>query len=153
MARGRPPKPTTLNWLNGDPGKRARYKTEPTPPSGSPEKPAHLDDYGSAEWDRTIESLADMQLLSKTDAAALTLYCEAWSRYRHACDAVKKYGAVLVSSSKYMYASPYVAERDKAEKVCRSYLIEFGLTPSGRARLSLPIKEQAKSAGIFKLIA
>jgi len=75
MPRGRPPKPTTLHFLSGDPSKRKRYHTEPPALDGKPEPPEYLDDVARKEWDCITTILADMHLLSRADRAALELYC------------------------------------------------------------------------------
>jgi P27 family predicted phage terminase small subunit len=145
--RGRPPKPTTIAFLTGDPGKRRRYQIEPAPPEGIPDKPDHIakDVVASAKWDETIPLLQDMGVLSSADGTALGMFCEAWSRYRKATEKVEKYGDTLVSSTKYVYISPYVHLQKQALKDCHTFLTEFGLTPSARARLAVKPTTEAAS--------
>lgn len=143
MPRGRKAKPSTIAWLEGDAGRRRRYKVEPLPPEGQPVKPEHLDEIASAEWDQTIKLMADMGILSKADTTALILYVESYSRYRKAADQVAKYGSVMVAKKTgYVYVSPYVAVMNKSLKDCHSLLSEFGLTPAARARLSVKADAQ-----------
>ena len=52
MARGRPPKPTALKLLHGNPGKRPISDREPKPPKGETTCPKHLDATAKTEWKR-----------------------------------------------------------------------------------------------------
>ncbi len=83
---GRPPKPTALKLLQGNPGKRPLPKGEPRPPVGC-EPPANLTKRARGVWDRGDVSLALARML-------------------------------------------------------HSYYIQFGGTPSSRARISVEPKKQ-----------
>lgn len=80
MPRGRIPQPKVINDLRGDPGKRRRNTREPQPPKGWPEKPDHLDEIASKEWDSVCELLDEMGLLSRADKTAIEIYVQAYSR-------------------------------------------------------------------------
>jgi hypothetical protein len=70
LARGGIPTPKILNDLRGNPGKRRHKTKEPEPPKGWPDKPDHLDEIASQEWDSVCQLLDDMHLLSKADRAS-----------------------------------------------------------------------------------
>lgn len=136
--RGRPPKPTTIAILQGDPGKRRRYKIEPVAPDKEPVCPDWLDETAKAEWQHTVGVLRDMGLLSSADQTAIACYCEAWSRYRQAAENVQKYGAVILSpEKKFPMVSPYHSIMRTAMKDLLALSDRFGLTPSARARLGI----------------
>ena len=140
MPRGRIPQPKALNDLKGDPGKRRRNTTEPTPPRDWPDKPDYLDPVASVEWDSVVDLLDNMGLLSSADRAAIEMYCSAYSRYRAAEDNVRKFGEVLVSpKNRYPMVSPYVTTMNRNLETCRKFLLEFGLTPAARARMRTAI--------------
>lgn len=84
MTMGRPPKPTHLKVLEGNPGKRAINKNEPKPQAKAPSCPAHLDKEAKAEWRRISKQLLQLGLLTEVDRAALAAYCQAWSRWVYA---------------------------------------------------------------------
>ena len=138
MPKGRPPKPTTLAWLQGDPSKRRRYQVEPMPPPEAPPCPDYLDDIAKAEWQRTIKTLGDMGLLTVADQTSLVCYCEAWSRYRKATEQVAKFGTVILSpEKKFPMVSPYLTIQRHALKDVLAFADRFGLSPSARARLAV----------------
>lgn len=142
MPRGRPPKPTTIAFLSGDPGRRRRYQTEPAPPDAPPVAPDFLDAIAKAEWDHTTAILKEMGLLSKADQSALACYCEAWSRYRNAVEQLNKFGAVILSpNKKYPMPSPWHSIMKSALKDIIAFSDRFGLTPSARARLAIEAKD------------
>ncbi len=154
MPRGRPPKPTTLHFLNGDPSKTRRYRTEPPTLDGRPEAPEYLDDMAKKEWEAITTILADMNLLSRADRAALELYCGAYSRYRRAQEQVAKFGEVILSpNKKFPMPSPYATAMNSAFEQMRKMLIEFGLTPASRARMSLPVQEKKSGSKWAGLVA
>src|SRR5436190_8755005 len=137
--RGRKPKPTSIRMLEGNPGKRALNDREPTPPQGVPDCPNYLDDEAKAEWFRTAKVLKDMGLLSLADRAALAAYCTCYSRWLHAEEQVKKFGAIVKSPEKgFPMKSPYLVIADQAMEAMRKFMVEFGLTPSSRSRIRVP---------------
>ena len=128
-----------LKVLAGNPGKRPLNEREPVVPQGVPERPEWLDAEAQAEWDRVTVELQEMGLLSRTDRAALTAYCTAWSRWVEAEAQVKKYGTVVKSPEKgFPMKSPYLGIADQALENMRKLMVEFGLTPSSRSRIRVP---------------
>lgn len=59
MAAGRPPKPTHLKVIAGNPGKRALPTNEPQPELRDLEPPRDLDEDEQREWDRIAPLLRD----------------------------------------------------------------------------------------------
>ena len=144
MARGRIPKPKVLNDLKGDPSNRRRTKREPKAPEHYPTKPDYLeeDPIASEEWDSMCGLLESMGLLSCADRASIEMYCSAYSRYRNAEINVRRSGEVIISPrNKYPMVSPYVSVLNKNLDTCRKLLLEFGLTPAARSRMSVAIRK------------
>jgi P27 family predicted phage terminase small subunit len=136
--------------LNGDPGKRRRYSTEPSA-SGAPVAPDYLDPIAAAEWISIVELLGEMDLLGGVDAKALALYCETFSRYRAAVDYVKQNGAYNDKGN------PNGATKDiqVLANQMRAWLVEFGCTPAARARMRVAKtnkKPASKWSGKLKVI-
>ena len=121
--RGRPPKPTALKILQGNPGRRPLNKREPEPTLGKPEKPEGLGPYGEEIWDELIEQLIMMQVMSTADRRALELCARSYQEYRQALTQTDKKISVTAASD--------------AWKRCKSMLVEFGLTPSSRSRVKV----------------
>lgn len=134
--RGRRPTPSAIKALNGNPGKRAINKNEPKPATTMPECPDHLDDEAKREWDRISKELHAAGLLTTIDRAALATYCTAWSRWVDAENQLRKHGAVVKSPSGYPIQNPYLSIANKAMTLMQKALVEFGMTPSSRSRIS-----------------
>lgn len=141
MTRGRQPKPETLAWLSGN--RKRIYKVEPNAPDGAPICPDYLDAIAKQEWIEITSILSEMGLLSKADKTAIEFYCESYSRFRKAQEMVVKVGAVILSpNQKVPMINPYHTILRQAEKDCTQLLLQFGLTPSARARMGQDIRNQ-----------
>jgi len=135
--RGRPPKPTQLKILAGNPGRRPLNESEPKPALGKPAMPPHIrsDPVAAKEWRAIMKLLADMGLLTKADRVGLALYCQAYSRWVDASEKVKTFGIILKSKNDTIYQSPYLAVINKSFEQIQKFLSEWGLTPSSRTRI------------------
>ena len=140
--RGRKPLPTAVHEMQGTYKKnpQRRRGSEPQPPPGAPECPGHLDDVAQEEWAMMCQILSDMGVLSKADRAALELYCQSYSDWRKACENVEKFGQVLVDTdgdqAQPAKRNPYDLIKERCGAACLRLLVEFGLTPSSRTRVS-----------------
>ena len=142
MTRGRKRKPTAAKILNGsakvNPGRI--NKNEPDHLLEPAQCPPHLDDIAKQEWAFMVAVLDGMGLFSKSYRAALEIYCESYSNYRRALDAVSKYGQVLVSKKVDgtidVRRNPFSMEVHKYKDECKAFLIEFGLTPSAKTKVT-----------------
>ena len=142
--RGRKPKPTLLKTLEGNPGKRPLNDREPVPPDGIPDCPDFLTTEARAEWFRTAKVLKEMQLLTLADRSALAAYCTAYGRWVEAEQQVQKYGTIVKSPNKgFPMKSPYLTVADQALESMRKLMVEFGLTPSSRSRIKVPVNRDA----------
>jgi P27 family predicted phage terminase small subunit len=134
---GRRPKPTHLKLLQGNPGKRPLNGNEPKPAATIPDVPEHLSEAAKAEWTRMSVELNKLGLLTVVDRSAFAGYCMAWGRWVEAEQALKKTGPVVRAPSGYPILSPYLAVANRALEHMRMFLIEFGMTPASRAKLSV----------------
>jgi P27 family predicted phage terminase small subunit len=146
--RGRKPKPTRLKILNGTRADRINAR-EPTPPAGPPEVPKHLDELARDEWARLVPILEEMGVLSQADGAALMLYCECYSKWLRARGEIAKRGMTIeitktitskkgstIETTGRLQANPAVLIEIQMMRLMKELLIEFGLTPSARSRIS-----------------
>jgi len=74
-------------------------------------------------------------VLSRSDAAAVAIYCQAFSRYRKAQDEVAAGGLLTATAMGADKANPAVAIMAACEAVMAKFLTEFGATPSSRGRI------------------
>ena len=80
--------------------------------------------------------LFEMGLLTNLDRAALTSYCLAWGRLMEAEEKLRKHGPVVMGPGGFPVQSPYLAVANKAQEQLMRALVEFGMSPSSRARVS-----------------
>ncbi len=154
--RGRKPQPSALKLLRGLPGKRKLSVDEPQPAlTVKLRAPSWLDKEAKKEWRRLAPMLERLGVLTESDTGALTAYCEAWATWKSATQKIREFGLVLKhpTAGKLPVVSPYVTIADHALTQMRGLLVEFGMTPSSRARIHVPKKEQpaaSKWAGILR---
>lgn len=141
--RGPPPKPTKVNDLAGNPGKRKRNPREPAPAHGRPDCPGWLSDKAQAEWRLVVPQLEAAGLLAKIDRAALICYCQAVADVEFACAAIEEHGRTYVLPNATVAMRPEVKLLAEASKRLRLFAAEFGLSPSARSRIQLPEKPPA----------
>jgi P27 family predicted phage terminase small subunit len=139
---GPAPKPTALRELAGNPGHRPLNKREPRFAAGVPTRPEWLLPEAKREWARIVPELLRLQLLAMVDRAALANYCQWWARYVEAEKILSAQGLTILCPSGYMQQRPEVAIAQKAAQLMKAFLVEFGLTPASRSRVSVPEPKQ-----------
>lgn len=134
--RGPKPTPTTLRVLRGNPGRRPLNRGEPKPLTGDMAPPSWLSGHALDEWNRLAPVLYRLGLLTEIDGQALASYCETWARWREAEDKIKEFGMVIKGRHGNPVISPFVAVATRSMHQLKAFLIEFGMTPSSRSRIS-----------------
>jgi len=139
MANPRP-KPTALKILEGNPGRRPLPKKEPKPALALMPCPQYLkaDSIAYEEWNRIVPELYNLGLLTKIDRAALELYCSQYSIYRQSFETLNSEGLITTNIRNGDKAHPSAQTAREAAKIIKAIAVEFGLTPSSRARISVP---------------
>jgi P27 family predicted phage terminase small subunit len=143
--RGPAPKPTTLKRLEGNPGKRALNRREPKPRAaqkGEIKAPKHLGTIARAEWDRVVPELQRLGLYTDVDHAALEAYCASYERWIQAEAILKDEGLTFTTEKGYIGQRPEVGIVQSSLQLIKTFCSEFGLTPSARARMTLPEPKQ-----------
>ena len=135
--RGRPPKPTALKVLEGNPGKRPLNQNEPKPEKKAPKCPSWLETDAKKEWRRLAKELEAMGLLTRIDMAVFAGYCQAYARWKEAEEFISKHGSILKTASGYIQQIPQVSIAQQNLKQMRNFCSELGLTPSARSRLNI----------------
>lgn len=133
------PKPTALKILQGNPGKRPLNKNEPKPerPKRIPTIPNHLRGAARYEWQRVCRELYDLGLLTTLDRAALAMYCSAYGTYAHAQKKIDELGDIYKTPKGAVVQNPYLGIRNRAIDQTLRLMVEFGMTPSARSRMSI----------------
>jgi P27 family predicted phage terminase small subunit len=148
--QGRKPDPTALKLIKGNPGKRALPEsaglgvTVAIPPA-----PPHLKPLAKAEWDRITPHLEAAGLVTNLDMGVLALWCDAWGDYVEARQMIERPaeqggGWMVKTPNGYEVQSPWVAQLNRAAERLVKCGVEFGFTPSSRARV-----ESHQQPGLF----
>ncbi len=124
-------------------GRRPKPKPDSPSPAlaGKPRKPSDLGRHGTAFWNETIGVVAEMRVLTKADRRALELTARAYEEYRQ-CEAVlREKGRSYETKtdrneSVIVRPRPESTQADAAWKRVMRGLIEFGLTPASRAKVT-----------------
>ena len=97
-----------------------------------------------------VKLLLGLGLLTDVDRAALAAYCQAWARWIEAEEAIREHGMVVETDKGNLIQSPYVGIANQAMKQMRAFLVEFGMTPSSRSRVSVPDNPEGDPYEQFK---
>jgi len=102
-----------------------------------PRCPKHLAPEARKEWRRIVKDLAALGLLTRIDRAALAAYCDAYGRWLEASLGLQKHGMLVKGRmAGEPVRSPYLAIINQSLEQLKSFLIEFGMTPSSRSRVT-----------------
>ncbi len=142
---GRPPKPTALKELEGNPGRRPLNTKEPKPTPTAPKCPPWLHQDAKKEWKRMAQELERMGLLTQVDMAAFAGYCQSYARWKEAEEFISKHGSIFKTPSGYVQQIPQVAIAQQNLKQMRSFCSELGITPASRSRIAVNDTEQQGS--------
>lgn len=143
MTAGRRPKPVELKLLEGNAGKR-KLPTEderPTVKHGKPVAPPNLPQQAQILWRELVKLLDSMGVLANSDRRALEMLCRAYAEYLDAQAAIEQYGMVVESldartNLMILKRNPAIAISNAAHANMVRLLIEFGLTPAARGKVS-----------------
>ena len=135
--RGPAKKPTAIRLAEGNPGRLPINENEPTPEQAVPHKPKILKGEALAEWNRIVPVLQEMGVLTKADGVALANYCLAWARLCSAQAHIDEHGNTTVTPTGHLRKNPNVEIAEAAQRLCKTFLAEFGLSPSSRSGISV----------------
>jgi len=121
--------------LQGNPGRRPLPDDEPRLESCFPDPPDHLSEAARKHWNEVGGMLHEAGILTAVDADALAAYCELHARWVEANEKIREYGLVIKSPSGAPMQSPYFKISAITFDAMKAMLVEFGMTPSSRARV------------------
>lgn len=134
---GRPPKPSALKLVTGNPGKRAAKGNEPEPILLNDLKPPkHLSAASAAVWTSLAPMLRRLQVLTEADVIALEMLCDSVADYRHARE---KCGDdfVTYSSKGSQMVSQWLVAKQMSSKRAEAFMAKFGMDPVSRSRVMI----------------
>ena len=143
----RPPIPTALKIIRGNPGKRPLTKNEPKPDieAKAPKPPATLSAPAKRKWKELAASLHPLGLLTELDYDALGRYCVLFARWQDAQAELAANGLTVTATNSYEVQSPYIHISNKCAELMHKIGSEFGFTPSSRTKIAIPTKKPANS--------
>lgn len=132
------PMPTALKIARNNPGKRPLNQNEPKPEESSLSLPRELmlSDAAKKHWKIIAKHLKNSGLLTVVDRPALAMYCEACARWVEANQHIQKNGMVIKSPGGFPVHSPYLSISYRAFDEMKKLMVEFGMTPSSRSKVS-----------------
>lgn len=142
----RPPKPTALKLVTGNPGKRALNKQEPDPTYLQDLTPPDWLDQAAAQvWNEVAPNLRAAKVLTVMDVQALAMGCIAIAQYRRA---VKRTGDNLVKSKVIEgedgqpvetgeQVNPWFIVQSMSFKQAMAVFQQFGMSPAARTRIAV----------------
>jgi P27 family predicted phage terminase small subunit len=139
---GRKPKPTALKVLEGNPGKRDLNEGEPKPLPIAPDCPEWLVDEAKEVWNKLTPVLERMGVLTEADEIALAAVCSLYIRYKDLEKIIDDKGYTEKNSRSGVKAVPEFAMSRDCLKLLKSFITEFGLTPSSRTRINVAESSQ-----------
>ena len=79
---------------------------------------------------------APAELLTTFDRAALAAYCQAWGRWVEAEERLSETPTLVRTPSGHIQQSPWLGVANKQLELMGRYMVELGLTPAARSRVS-----------------
>jgi len=149
--RGPTAKPAGLRLLEGNPGKRP-IREGPKPRPLRPTCPSWLSPQAKAEWRRLAPELERLGLLTHLDRAAFAAYCQSFAQWRECQAVLEEQGSMYITANGRLKERPEVEMAKTLAQLTRAFAVEFGLTPSSRARLSLPGRQDDEDDEFARLL-
>ena len=134
---GRPPIPTPLKVLRGNPGKHPLNSAEPTPPPASLAPPAGLGPAGLDRWNEVAPLLQAMKVLTAADRPALERYCQVFEEWAKVKDHIREHGMTQITQSGYSQLTAEATLFKSLLSELLSFERQFGMTPAARSTLKV----------------
>jgi P27 family predicted phage terminase small subunit len=131
----RPPTPTALKVLAGNPGHRPLNKDEPQFGGELGEPPEWLDEDAKRVWFDVGAELTSAGVTKKVERWAFACFAQACSNLQHARATLAKQGSRYISGIRGPQKHPAVADERECMELIKKFASEFGLTPSSRTKI------------------
>jgi P27 family predicted phage terminase small subunit len=139
-------KSSTLKVLNST-GHAGKYFDEPALESVVLSPPSSLSPEAQQVWNDTARMLADAGISTQIDANILELYCETWVLWRRVSKDLEAQGMTVIGPRGNPVLNPtFRAQSDLAGKL-KQYMVELGMTPAGRVKVSSAPKKKDEKSG------
>lgn len=149
---GRPPTPSAIRSLQGNPGRRPLNSGEPSPTVviKMPNAPRRLSARAARKWHEYGNELIHAGLLTMLGLPALERYCDAYEDLLEACEDLLEHGKYLYApKGGGRYLNPSYNAKLAAENRMGSFETQFGMTPSAATRVRVFNPKQLDIFGDF----
>ena len=136
---GRKPKPTNFKIIEGETHKERINQNEPRPDLPSLQFPDWLTDDAKKLWIKYAPILKNLEVFKQTDEFAFACLCQEMGRYVELQKEINKKKSYTTSNIRNGDKPiPEMAMARECLKHIKSLMLEFGLTPSSRGKISIP---------------
>ena len=111
----------------------------------NPQPPMPLQGSALTEWQRVIDELVTIHLVTQMDLGILCLYCIAYGRAQDTYEAMLQQYDPKCLQFPGMRDHPMAVAHMKAAAEAVKYAAEFGLTPSSKTRLDIKLPDAKKN--------
>lgn len=151
---GRKAKPIDLIVLNGNKSKISKKEIEERrqnensirPKSENIFVPEWLSDIAKEEFNRQVKLLKEVKLITESDVMQLATYCDAYSDYVECTRIIHEEGLMTEHTNKAGETNriphPLLTKKKQLFEQMKTMAVEFGLTPSARARIAIPQEKE-----------
>jgi len=144
---GRKPKPTHLKILGGETRPSRVNYDEPSARIGEATAPEWLSARASEIFAQISATLLGMGISSPDDQAALALLASRLEEVEILTAVIEDQGRTYCTDAGLWKARPEVSQRSEAMRHAQSLLVEFGLTPSARSKVSVGKTKESNPFG------
>lgn len=141
MAKGRKPLPDHLKVVKGTDQPCRMNSNPPDASKEAPETPVNLTDAESEKFEQLCAIVAGMGILSASDVHMLMLTAVRLAEIDRCQAVIQDEGETYVTPSGQYKPHPLVAQKNQAMRHAHVLLVEFGLSPSARSRVTAGTKE------------
>lgn len=134
---GRPPVPTSLKVLRGNPGQRPLNTSEPTPPAADTTPPPRLDGEALAMWNSIVPLLTNMGVFTQADRMVIERYCLMHEQWLHVVKHVKEHGMTQLTQTGYSQLTAEGALFRTLPAELMRIEQQFGMTAAARSTLKV----------------
>lgn len=94
-------------------------------------------------------TLVGMRVLTDSDMTALAAYCDAYGRWLQAREILNAEGLITDTGTGSQKVHPAWTIANQAMTQMRAFMVEFGLTPSSRTRVSVEAPAEKSEFEMF----
>lgn len=159
---GRKAKPIELHLVNGNKSRLTKAEIEQRQEVEKKIKPKtnrikcpdwiEADYEAERKWKVLVKELKELDLITNVDVDALAAYCDAYSQYVMCAKIIRDEGLMVDYTNKSAETNrvphPLLTKKKQLFEQMKSLAVEFGLTPSSRAKIAMP-KEEPKEVSEF----